>query len=294
MKFSKYLWLVSRLNLSLLLTSLSAFGSHQPDATVVVDSSSFAAESNTSVPRRVFASLFTSFQFRSLSGSAEAWNQLRLGYRFTNNFSLGYNQGLLYDLRRTGIEGSNLRWDDGLIRVRWEEAFRVGRVPVTLDQNYFLPTSRISRLQKTIGGFRNRFTAHFNVSRTFGFEIEESPTLFWHQANGAVIGGEPWANEAFRNAIILTPTFRRGRFAFYMAVYFQTSRYRDYPLDRWNGGAWRHRVFLWPELTYRLSDHVELGVAVQTDSLVANDFSSLTVERAFKNVTSSLELNLTL
>lgn len=243
---------------------------------------------------KITGMFYTATQYAPTTGDIDAWNLARVGYQFSENFHLSYNQIFLNDYRTKISEGFNLRLDDAYLRLKWKEIFKLESSDLSfgLEQRFYIPSSQASRDKTMVTGFRNRLLTKVKVSETFSLGLEESPTIFWYSEAANSKG----PNEAFRNYLVLTPTLTgmKGKLNCYLPVYVQNSLYRQSFGAPNNRGPWKNQIFLWPEVTYTVNDNLELGLTALTGSLVSDDFSELTLADAFKDVSTAFEVTLSL
>lgn len=244
-------------------------------------------------PVQLFGMYYTAAQYQPVSGDIDAWNLARLGVRLSKNFNISYNQIMLNDYRTRANAGFNFRVDDGFIRTKWNRIAGNDELSLGLEQHYMIPVSETSRRKTMFTSFRNRLLLDYKPTSTFNITFEESPILFLHRDNGTTsLSGVGAANELFRNWFVVTPTFSLldEKLKVYLPLWVQNSRFRTFDADTSRSGAWKHSIFLWPEIVYTFNSNFELGIMTMTGSLVASDFSGLTLDSAFRNLVTAVEV----
>lgn len=286
--------LISSIGLGVLCLAITAKAATSPEEVTLKSDVSGLSQKAPAFQQKITGMYYTATQYAPVNGDLDAWNLARLGYQFTENFNLSYNQILLNDYKTQKNEGFNFRLDDAYLRLKWNEAFKIKApdLKVGLEQRYYIPTSSSSSQKTMVTGLRNRLLTTVKVTNAFSLGLEESPIVFWYRDAASASG----PNELLRNYVVVTPTLTgmKGKLNFYFPIYYQTSLYRKSFGGINNRGADKHQVFLWPEITYALNDNLELGVAAVTGNLISDDFARIELASAFKDVSTALEVTLSL
>jgi hypothetical protein len=223
----------------------------------------------------------------SPNGSFISENTFRLGYQFKKDRQLVIEQYVNSNLYQpSGLSDSNIRMDDGYIGARlnnlWEN--KSAGLSFSYAPRFYLPQNPVSREAGLITLHRSNFQLKKTITDSFSLSLFEIPLAFLYTDPGYVkLTGEEVANPIFQNRIYLVADINfTDKLSLSIPLMFYQTRYSNYRPGATNNDAWVNAVYTWPELDYAIDDHMTIGIAFYTDSLVDTHYNQ-TFDKAFQN-----------
>lgn len=239
----------------------------------------------------------SSLELRPSWKSATGWvgmeNLAEVGVRVSTGFQVSYLQEFNVNLQNPSGTSSAFSIHNGYLKGRLDSLLKSvdGSLSLSLDPVFYLPTDHELRQAGFVTGIRNDIRFAKRVSNSFILSATESPIFYVYSQSGTNATGDFRANPLFENRISLTSDFLISeRVTLSIPLIFAATRYAYYKADTISGDRWGYSVRLYPELSYIMGNHSAVGLAFNSDSIVARDFSALTIGDGFSKSTLQLIL----
>lgn len=201
-------------------------------------------------------------------GTFHSEDELGADFPFREAASAGYVQEF-----RTNIQGDENAFTvgDGYLRTRIDKIGSLLAGQLAFEGRLYLPTNAIERTAGLKMALRPIAKLSWEISSTLGFEICESPILPWYGQAGGEGSDGPAANRAFENRLELGPriTLLADRLSLRVPLIYQALRLREFQ----TAAAWRHVLWINPELILALAEKTSVGVSYYSGSFVGENAS---------------------
>lgn len=212
------------------------------------------------------------------------------GVQLSPNISVSYQQQLMnnyYNSSDAYEDGPQLRLSDGLLRAKFNNVFTSGNMSFGYEPRIYMPTDESKATNGMITAIRNYLKLKQKFSETLALHFYEIPILHIYSQSG--VAADPQANTpalanpAFENRVQLgLEAGSPSKVFFVFPLILRSTRYSDFAANANMNAQWGHILEIYPELTVALSNHVNLGLAYQSGSLVSADFSQFEFGKAFE------------
>ena len=227
-------------------------------------------------------------------------NTFELGYGFSPDLRLLYNQAIEFDLFKQGQSGVGFNFSDARLELDINNVLRDGSRLWSLDfqPRLHLPIDRDLRQN----GFITAFKPQVNLSRQFSdslsFTLSMAPALFVYTQSTGTLEGNVATNPHTQNTdteanLTANPIFENTvefvtKYAFTKSLKleiplrFVLTRFRHTNPESRFSNRWAFGLVLKSELIYALSPAIGLGLAIETASLVSDDLARFTLGEGFR------------
>lgn len=211
-------------------------------------------------------------------GAMRLENEIALEVALSSQFHLGYTQEFQANLFEPSGEASgiNPQANDGYLKGEWKDAWKLGRTGFSYETRVYLPTHAPERDAGLITALRNYAKISYEASDNLEFTLWEVPILHVYNRPGTEGAEGPEANPLFENRIYLSTnlSFFDKKLNLKIPIILQTIRHASFSEGSKHNDSWSHVLWVYPELTYALSEKTSIGLGYYSENLIADDFSA--------------------
>lgn len=231
------------------------------------------------------------------SGIFNAQNNAEIGYRFTADTKILFNQSFNFDLRNPNSSGMNFTVPDARIEADFNNLWtdRRGGWAFDYQPRLHVPTDAGKRDVGLITEFRHQLQLTKTFSEPFQMTAALIPAFHAYSQAGGLAGGKLAANPIFENRLEVTAKWMFARnWKLEMPLKFWQTRYREFAANALHNDMWAFAVTMKPEIQWAIDPHVTLGVAFETGNFFSENLQKATFGDAFKNAQAQIALIATL
>ncbi len=204
-------------------------------------------------------------------------NTLDLGYNFSPNFSMDYNQYINTNLSKANTAGIGVDPQDGFLRARFKNVWQNVKKDLTIEieERLYMPTQASKRDVGMIVALRNYMTVIKQFTPKFSLIVQEIPIIYGFDRSGTTKVeppakvGDPakvthTPNAAFENRLYLiasydiTPTVN---FSFPLMLWATAQRRFGPTAVSPSASRWAYMAMIWPELNVAVGPQTFVGVS---------------------------------
>ncbi len=228
------------------------------------------------------------------TGQKTTENTFELGYQFAPSRTVSVVQYLetnVHNPDSAADKGLNLTVYDAFLRTRLGKLVNLGDgADLGYQSRVYLPTTSASRDKGLIATFRNYISLNKKFNDLVSVSLHELPIFGAYSKAG--VGAS--ANMIYENRVYLITALQiTEKLSFELPIMLHNTRYQTFEGAK-NSATWAANLWIYPELTYQLTDNVSVGAAMYTSNLVAPDLSGFTLSDGFKDSVVQLVLGATL
>ncbi len=223
---------------------------------------------------------------------AEYHNEIypELGYQIKKDLQVWVEQDFNTNIYNPVTnKGFGFVISDTIFKVKLNNLYNDGKgFSFGYEPRLYVPTSSASRDAGLISYVRNYLKFSKTVSDTLTLTAMEIPIF----AAFSRAGTGTSANWVFENRVYLIADIAmfKGKLNASIPLMFHQTKYREYAPDGKLGGNWGYTLWSWPELIYSVTPKVGVGLAFETDNMVAPDLSGFTFDNAFNHGVAQIVL----
>jgi hypothetical protein len=259
-------------------------------------------ETTTAAPAGGPASFYGRLELRptwgTSTGIVDAWNNAEVGYNFSANTKVLFNQSFNFDLRNSVNKDVNFILPDARIELDLNRVWTDRRAAWALDYQprLHVPTDTGRRDLGLITEFRHQF----NLTKTFApnFQLQTSliPAVHaYSRRGGKDATGASTATPFFENRLEVTARWFLARnWKLEVPVKFWQTRFQNFAAGAVHNDAWAFLVQVKPEVQWQFAPNVAVGVAFETGNFFSDDLKQSTFASAFRNAHAQMVLIATL
>ncbi len=204
-------------------------------------------------------------------------NMAEAGYQFSKKFSLIYRQEFNTNIADNTLQGLSVTTGNGLLRAPINNILvdEKNGLSFSYEPRVYLPVNYGLKGTGYIGSLRNYFKFKKNLTSNIDVTLMEIPIFHTYNTAGQfnTFTGKTEVYPGFENRVYLIFDFRllNDKLAISVPFNWNTVFYRNYTLAGAKSGSNDNILWMNPEVTYSVADHVDLGVAYQTADISETD-----------------------
>ncbi len=215
-------------------------------------------------------------------------NQIQLGYKFSPDLEIFGRQEL-----NTNISDANLASSkSGLDLTAGNLVFGLKLNNLYVNESaglsfgyeprVYLPTDQTNRANGMNATLRNYLKVKKSIASNVDVTFMEIPIFHFYNQAGKLdpVTGKTFVAPGYENRIyvIFDFAFLNNKLSVSMPFNLNTNFYRTFTAGNDpKSGSTQHKLWIYPEITYNVSPHIDLGVAFYSDALMASDLSKFTI-----------------
>lgn len=217
-------------------------------------------------------------------------NSVGLGYQFSKNISLDYTQKFDTNLANGAPNGGlDLQGYDGNFRGRFKKVWQSPSQAwnLELQQRIYLPTDPDKAADGLLFDWRSYAVIHRVVGSSLDLSGSVVPIVYFNSSGLSANGLE--ANKNFELRLIAEAKWSiTDKLQLNVPLTLKNRHHVGVtPTVKYND-TWSYKLELYPELSYALSNNLQVGLAFETASLIRSDFSDTSITDAFEGGTAQI------
>lgn len=232
------------------------------------------------------------------TGNMFGENTVEVGYQANEKFALGYQQEIHHNLvmkeSNPEHEGLGLHMEEGFFNAHLHELWESSdeKASLSMEPRIHTPTSGEDREKGFVTAALSYVKFRRNLGKESSLSLMDAPVLYVYSVPGANIGDEFEANPIFQNRFRASMdfSFLERKFSVSVPLLFYLTRHREYDVAAKHNNAWTTFVGLAPELNYKATENLIVGVAVVTPNLLNSADSDHSVNHGRTSTVSQLIL----
>lgn len=220
-------------------------------------------------------------------GAIHLENEVALEMAFSPRLHLGYTQEFqtnLFEPTSAQSEGINPQAHDGYLRGDFSEIWESAQINFSWESRAYFPTHAPERDAGLITALRNYAKLSFRATETLELSLWEVPIVHIYSRSGSTGAEGPEANPIFESRVYLSTNFSffNKKLSFKIPLILQTIRHASFAEGAKHNNSWSHILWVYPELTYALSEKMSIGLGYYSENLIVDNFSKTSFSRGLQ------------
>jgi hypothetical protein len=211
-----------------------------------------------------------------VSGASFFDNEIGLSYFFSPKISAAYNQRFQLTLKSTEAEheeGPDFHeHHDGFLQFNIDDIASIGSAEVAYEARVFTPTSELKRNRGFITALANFAKVTIPISSWFSLCISEGPVLHSFSKSEYAGADEMVSNPLLENRFSMSFDFSlfSNKVRFSLPIFWHEFYHYSSQQNAKFAGQWSHAIWVSPEIVYKLSSTMNIGLSYHSENLLSD------------------------